>query len=77
MARTVIIHATGPIKIEPSQFPRDADGNLKAIFVCACGMTKTAPICDGSHKACRASEQPGIVYTYDPATGAVIDQRPL
>ncbi len=76
MARLIRIDATGPIKIEPAQFPRDEQGNLKPIFICACGMTANPPICDGSHKACRAGEEPGFVYTYDPATKRVMRKEP-
>lgn len=77
MPRLVRIDATGPIKIEPANFPRDAQGNLKPMFVCACGLTKSKPFCDGSHKACVSREQPGFLYTYDPASGEIIDQRPV
>ena len=67
MARIVRLEATGPIKIDPAQFPRDEQGNLKAIWICACGLTGTPPFCDKAHKAC-AGEEPGKVYEYDPAT---------
>lgn len=75
MARTVRIEATGPIRIDPSQFPRDEQGNLKAIWVCACGLTGTPPFCDKSHNACK-HEQPGMIYEYDPVTKAVRGSRP-
>ncbi len=67
MARLIRCEATGPIRIDPSQFPRDEQGNLKALWVCACGLTATPPLCDKSHKAC-AGEEPGKVYEYDAAT---------
>lgn len=83
MPRIVRHDALGPIKIDPNAppgtpnaWPRDEQGNLKPISVCACGLSATFPICDGAHKVCRATEQPGILYTYDPATRQVIDQRP-
>jgi CDGSH-type Zn-finger protein len=76
MARLIRIDATGPIKIEPDQFPRDAAGELRPIFICACGLTKTAPICDGAHKACRTGEDPNFIYTYDPVTKQVVDKQP-
>jgi CDGSH-type Zn-finger protein len=75
MARIVRLEATGPIRIDPSQFPRDEQGNLKPIWVCACGLTATPPFCDKSHKFCK-DEQPGMIYEYDPATKAVKSCRP-
>lgn len=76
MARIIRIDATGPIKIEPENFPRDAEGNLKPMFICACGLTNRPPFCDGTHKACKASEEPGYVYTYDAATKQVVGKQP-
>jgi CDGSH-type Zn-finger protein len=76
MPRLIRLDAVGPIKIDPASFPRDEQGNLKPLFICACGLSRTFPTCDGSHKACRAAEQPGILYTYDPVTRQIIDQRP-
>lgn len=75
MPRFIRIDATGPIKIEPEQFPRDAQGELRPIFICACGLTKTTPICDGAHKVCRANEDPNFVYTYDPETKQLIEKK--
>lgn len=75
MARLILVEATGPIKIDPSEFPRDQAGELKAIFVCACGLSGRMPFCDGTHKACKASEEPGFVYVYDPVTKLVVEKR--
>lgn len=75
MARTVRFTATDPVKIDPATWPRDAQGNLKPISICACGVSLKFPICDGMHKACRL-EEPGHEYRYDPASGAVIEKRP-
>jgi CDGSH iron-sulfur domain-containing protein 3 len=74
MPRDVRHTAMLPHKIDPATWPRDAAGNLKPIFVCACGLSKNFPLCDGTHKAC-AAEQPGTVYRYD-ASGQVIAQSP-
>lgn len=56
MARLVRHDAKGAIKIEPSDKP---------IWVCACGLSATFPICDKSHKAC-AAEVEGRLYEYGP-----------
>jgi len=65
MARLVRHEADGPIRVDPTDKP---------IFICACGLTSTPPMCDGSHKACKG-ERPGRVYVYDPTTKAVIEER--
>ena len=75
MARLVRLEATGPIRIDPAQFPRDEHGNLKAIWICACGLTSTPPFCDTSHNACK-HEQPGTLYEYDPVTKQPKSSRP-
>ncbi len=75
MPRLIRLDATGPIKIEPANFPRDEQGNHKAISICACGLSQRFPICDGAHKACRASEQPGTLYVYDKERKNVIEER--
>jgi len=77
MPRDVTHHAAAPIKIDPAlapgatppapnvvPWPRDDQGNLKPVFVCACGLSAKFPFCDGSHKACR-DETPGVVYRYE------------
>lgn len=89
MARHVRFEATSPIKFDPNlkpgdtppapnvfPWPRDEQGNLKVLSVCACGLSAKFPICDGGHKACRDSEEPGHVYRYDPVTRAVIEKKP-
>lgn len=76
MPRLVRLEATGPLKIDPSALPRDGQGNLKVLSICACGLSRTFPICDGAHKPCRVNEQPGVLYVYDRERLRVIDQRP-
>jgi CDGSH-type Zn-finger protein len=71
MARLIRITATGPIKIDPSTWPKD-----KLISICACGLSKNLPFCDGSHKPCRDSEQPGTLYVYDAARACVTHTVP-
>jgi len=60
VARIIKIDNAGPFKIEPKDFPKDG----KSIWICGCGLTKTWPYCDKSHKACE-SEQPGKTYVYE------------
>ena len=67
MARRVVFHAAASVKLDPSQFPRDDQGNLKPISLCACGVSQKFPICDGTHKRCK-DETPGVLYEYDPVT---------
>lgn len=43
----------------------------RTLYVCACGLSRAWPACDGSHKVTR-DEEPGVVYRYegDAAGGA-------
>ena len=72
MARLVRHEQTAPIKIDPATWPRDEQGNLKVISICACGISAKFPFCDGAHGGCKA-EEPGKVYLYDPVTKAILD----
>ncbi len=80
MGRRVRFEGTGPIKIDPTlkdgeappapnviPWPRDEQGNLKRISICACGLSAKFPFCDGGHKAC-LGEDPAKDYHYDPTT---------
>jgi CDGSH-type Zn-finger protein len=58
MARLVRQEQTGPHRIDPKDLPPD-----KPIWICACGLSRTLPFCDGTHKTCR-DEQPGVLYEY-------------
>ncbi len=64
MARLVKLEATGPVKVDPSDKP---------IFVCACGLSKKFPFCDGSHKPTRAEEQ-GCVYRYSGESNEKVEK---
>ncbi len=67
MARLVRIEGTGPFKVEPQDKP---------VWVCGCGLSKTLPFCDGTHKGACREETPGILYVYDDARTHIVDQRP-
>lgn len=55
MARIVKHEDTKPIEVK-------VGGESK--WICACGMTKNKPFCDGSHRQCQ-DEQEGKVYKYE------------
>ena len=54
--RKVLKSDQKPIEIKPQE---------KSVWICACGLSKNQPYCDGSHKQ-TASEEDGKVYEYDP-----------
>lgn len=66
MPRLVRHDALGPIKIEPQDKP---------IFICACGLSQNLPYCDGAHKGCRKTEEPGKLYVYDKDRRQIVEER--
>ena len=66
MPRMVRHDALGPYKIEPQEKP---------IFICGCGLSQNLPYCDGAHKTCRITEQPGMMYVYDKDRRTIIESR--
>ena len=70
MARLVRLDQTKPLKIDPATWPRDAAGNLKPIWICACGLSKKFPLCDGTHKAC---EGEAVDTTYEYRDGVRVE----
>jgi CDGSH-type Zn-finger protein len=56
MARIVMRMALGPHKVTVGEETK---------FICGCGLSKTQPFCDGTHKTTARTEEPGRVYWYD------------
>lgn len=55
MARIVSHDHTGPIEVKVG---------TESKWICMCGLAKTKPFCDGSHRACSGEEQ-GKTYRYE------------
>lgn len=67
MPRIVRLTATKPVKIEPQEKP---------VWVCACGLSQTFPVCDGSHKRCPVTEpDASATYVYDDARANIVQVR--
>jgi CDGSH-type Zn-finger protein len=56
MARLVKLEKNSPYEI--------AEGTELPVWICACGLSKNKPFCDGSHKRTR-DEAPGDTFVYD------------
>jgi len=56
MARLVKLERNAPYEI--------AEGTELPVWICACGLSKNKPFCDGSHKRTR-DEPPGDTFVYD------------
>ena len=65
MARLIEHEAVGPIEVKPSE---------QSQWICACGLTKTPPFCDGNHKLARKQEEEGKLYKYEGDSAIEIDR---
>jgi CDGSH-type Zn-finger protein len=65
MPRMIRHDLNQPIKIEPQDKP---------VWVCACGLSKNLPHCDGSHKVC-AAENDSTLYVYNASRDTVVEER--
>lgn len=65
MPRLIRHDALGPHRIEPQDKP---------VFICACGLSQSLPLCDGSHKSAR-QEPPDRLCVYDRARVRIIETR--
>ncbi len=55
MSRLVQHDAVGPAIVKVGD---------KTLGICQCGLSRTKPFCDGSHKKV-TDEKPGVIYLYD------------
>ncbi|HYB91552.1 MAG TPA: CDGSH iron-sulfur domain-containing protein [Candidatus Binataceae bacterium] len=50
------------------------EGTALPIHICACGLSKNKPFCDGAHRRTR-DENPAETYVYDDAGRAVVTKQ--
>lgn len=69
MTRVIVHSEQSPVAIKKSDLPPG-----EAIYVCRCGLSKSQPFCDGSHKK-TLREETGRLYRYGDqpdSTGPVL-----
>jgi CDGSH-type Zn-finger protein len=58
-------------KNAPYEIP---EGTELPVYICACGLSKNKPFCDGSHKRTR-DENPSDTYVYDDNARALVTRQ--
>jgi CDGSH iron-sulfur domain-containing protein 3 len=51
-----------------------AEGTELPVYICACGLSKNKPFCDGSHKRTR-DEESAAVYCYDDSARVKVEKK--
>jgi CDGSH iron-sulfur domain-containing protein 3 len=51
-----------------------AEGTELPLYICACGLSKNKPFCDGSHKRTR-DEEGSALYCYDDSGRIKVDKQ--
>jgi CDGSH-type Zn-finger protein len=51
-----------------------AEGTELPVYICACGLSKNKPFCDGSHKRTR-DEDAAALYCYDDAARIKVEKQ--
>ena len=55
--------------------PYELPPQTRSVWICACGLSKNRPHCDGSHKLA-AREPPATLCVYDKERRTVVETRP-
>ena len=66
MARMVKHERNSPYEI--------AAGTELPVYICACGLSKNKPFCDGTHRRTRDEDQQGE-YVYDEAGRVKVEKQ--
>jgi CDGSH-type Zn-finger protein len=51
-----------------------AEGTELPVYICACGLSKNKPFCDGSHKRTR-DEESATLYCYDDSARIKVEKK--
>ncbi len=58
-------------KNSPYEIP---EGTEMPVYICACGLSKNKPYCDGSHKRTR-DEEADAEYVYDESARVKVEKQ--
>lgn len=62
MARLVRHEQKGPYYLEKQEI---LNMEKESLAICGCGLSAELPLCDGTHKQCRAQEEEGKLYVWE------------